>query len=55
MAANKKSYDELSISEKIEAKKKQGKKKDRSVSRHERASVVWKDNLFHYTHDLMTS
>ena len=29
--------------------------KDRSVSRHERASEVWKDNLFHYTHDLMTS
>ena len=38
-----------------EPKKKQGKKKDRSVSRHERASEVWKDNLFHYTHDLMTS
>ena len=22
---------------------------------HEETSVVWKDNLFHYTHDLMTS
>ena len=38
-----------------EPKKKRGKKKDRSVSRHEETSVVWKDNHFHYTHDLMTS
>ena len=27
----------------------------RSVSRLEETSVVWKDNHFHYTHDLMTS
>ena len=32
-----------------------GKKNDRSVSRLEETSVVWKDNHFHYTHDLMTS
>ena len=38
-----------------EPKKKQGKKNDRSVSRLEETSVVWKDNHFHYTHDLMTS
>ena len=38
-----------------EPKKKQGKKNDRSVSRLEETSVVWKDSLFHYTHDLMTS
>lgn len=37
------------------AEKKQGKKNDRSVSRLEETSVVWKDNHFHYTHDLMTS
>ena len=36
-------------------KKKQGKKQDRSVSRNAETSVVWKDNHFHYTHDLMTS
>ena len=38
-----------------EPKKKQGKKKDRSVSRHEETSVVWKDNHFHCTCNLMTS
>ena len=27
----------------------------KSVLRHEETSVVWKDNHFHYTHDLMTS
>ena len=30
-----------------EPKKKQGKKKDKSVSKLEETSVVWKDNLFH--------
>ena len=34
---------------------KKGKKKDRSVSRHEETSVVWKDNHFHCTCNLMTS
>ena len=38
-----------------EPKKKQGKKKDKSVSRHEEISVIWKDNHFDYTPDLMTS
>lgn len=37
-----------------EPKKKQGKKKDKSVSRQEKISVVGKDNYFDYTHDLMT-
>lgn len=37
-----------------EPKKKQGKKKDKSVSRLGETSVVWKDNCFDYTHDLMT-
>lgn len=38
-----------------EPKKKQGKKKDKSVPRHEETSGIWRDNHFHYTHDLMTS
>ena len=37
-----------------EPKKKQGKKKDKSVLRLEEISVVWKDKHFDYTHDLMT-
>ena len=37
-----------------EPKKKQGIKKDKSVSRLEKTSVVWKDKHFDYTHDLMT-
>ena len=36
-------------------KRKQAKKKDRSVSRPVGVSVVWKDNQFHYTRNFMTS
>lgn len=37
------------------AEKEAREKKDKSVPRHEETSGIWRDNHFHYTHDLMTS